>query len=95
MLFKALIATKIVCRRAWYVCFQAPTWMGMYGAPTPKFTMLRGNAPYLGELSRRLDLDDERYQFDSTGVTEVKLGSDGSTHVNGGSRLKGTQEYPW
>ena len=67
--------------------------MGMYGAPTPKHTVLRGNPPYIGKLARKLDLINNK--FDTTGVTEVRTCADGSTQVNGGERLKETQEYPW
>ena len=75
---------KEVCGATWRHTF---TWMGQYGAGSPKPTRLWGNSPSIYLLSKKLD---KNRTWNNANVTERK--PDGS--VNGLPGLKETQEYP-
>ncbi|MCP4239277.1 MAG: hypothetical protein GY772_01835 [bacterium] len=67
------------------------TFMGAFGADTPKLTLLVGTAPFLGELQRGLRPSD-RQRIQNLGVSLVVRSSSGT--VSGSKHLKATQSYP-
>ena len=77
-------------RMIWYrdkvKTYGAQTWMGAFGAETPKSTDLLSSERSVLRLGRSLS---RKRKFEDMGVTTI--GADGS--VTGGSGLKLTQEY--
>ena len=70
------------------------TWMGAFGAPTPKATLLwSNNVPFLMTLKRNIRrcdfVDQERHQ-----VSKRYQDNNGHARVTGGAGLKRTQAYP-
>ena len=75
---------KNVCQSSWR---HVHTWMGAFGARTPKSTRIWSASDAVYGLHRTLSAEQK---FDSTGVATVSS----SGAVSGGPDLKGTQEYP-
>ena len=70
------------------------TWMGSFGALTPKPTWLLGNAPWMTGLHRKLSKN-QRFPPNDTVVHLPGSSTSGrSRRVQGGPGLKETQAYP-
>lgn len=67
-------------------------WMGAYGAPTRKATVLRSPQQWVHGLKKRLPKD--KRHFDSKEVSTGYVNAAGKKCVDGGEGLKATQEYP-
>ncbi len=67
------------------------SYMGAFGADTPKLTLLVGTAPFLGELKRGLRPSDGQ-RIRNLDVSLTKRSADG--RISGSKALKGTQSYP-
>ena len=78
---------RSICGVLWR---ETHTWMGMYGASSPKPTILMSSSAWVFELWRKLDTS---IQFDNEDVTYKTEDSNGKVRVTGGPGLKATQAY--
>ena len=67
------------------------TFMGSFGAPTPKPTILIGNVPWLCQLKRKLNRSEFTPNED---VVRYHIDQCGRKRFSGGKKLKETQKYP-
>ena len=86
LLFDAARFVELTQRLATY---GQKTWLGMFGASTPKPIKLVSNAKEIRQLDRRL----QRGRFQSS--TEQQVFTNDDHGVSGGPMLKETQVYPW
>eukprot|EP00435_Cladocopium_sp_Y103_P027172 s303_g6.t1 len=71
-----------------FFAWRCHTWMGAYGAPSPKGTVLWGSRPSIKKMAR--NLPDKEW---SANMTKKTTNSQGKTTVCGASDLKGSQAY--
>jgi len=81
-----MLFLRDICGQSWR---HTHTWMGMFGASTPKATRLWSSSRSVYALHRRLDTS-LSCQWDSSDVTS-RTASGG---ISGGPGLKDTQSYP-
>ena len=72
-----------------HFAWRCHTWMGAYGAPSPKGTVLWGARPSIKRMSRNLPEDVEW----TADMVKKSTTSDGRTSVSGSTDLKGSQAY--
>lgn len=72
-------------------CKRISTYMGAFGAVSPKPTMLLGNAPWIDRLKKSVRLS--AFKKDAS-ITTSHVDSQGRRRFTGGQGLKRTQEYP-
>ena len=66
------------------------TWMGSFGASSPKPTMLIGTPSFLPRLHRKL----AKRTFENQETSRTYEDKHGKKRFSGGKRLKETQQYP-
>ena len=72
--------------------YKVKTYMGAYGGKTKKATILRGSHAWMMKLAKKIS-PEQAAQLDSTGVFR-SYEKNGKKCVEGGAKLKSTQEYP-
>lgn len=72
------------------MCDRTHTWMGMWGAETPKSSFLFGHLPNKHRLSKKLD----RTKFAKSSTCRHEQRDDGIKVTGNREALKKTQEYP-
>ena len=70
------------------------TWMGMFGAPSPKPTALISSAFWISHMKRRLDRKKKKFPKKDI-VRKTISKKTGRAQCTGGKDLKATQGYPY
>eukprot|EP00969_Alexandrium_andersonii_P153140 6771931-Alexandrium_andersonii.AAC.1 len=69
------------------------TWMGAFGAPTRKATVLWSSEPWIQKMARKIDTKEGHWNSDDV-VFKLRPKDGNHNRICGGKGLKQTQEYP-